>query len=531
MRRLIFRARFQLPGIGTNQELPCSYLAFMVAFAYKTLYSLTMDRHYLALDLGAESGRAILAALAGHTVELTELHRFPNTPVHLPTGWYWDTLRLFHEICEGICIAQKACDDLDGIAVDTWGVDFGLLDSHGELLHNPRHYRDRRTEGVPAEVFKTVPRAEVFRQTGVQMMDINSLYHLYAIERDSPDTLQAASKLLFMPDLFNYFLTGVCASERTIASTSQFYDPVKKRFATDMLRKLGITGGFFSELVDPGTELGPILPTIGGSCGFNRETVIYTSGSHDTASAVAAVPAAENESWCYISSGTWSLMGLELEEPVINNAALEANCTNEVGVGGRIRLLKNIPGLWVLQECRRSWTQEGQELSYAELVELAAAAKPTATILDLDQFTGPGDHPRRICEFCRKTGQETPPDPGSITRVILQSLAARYKQVLEALEKLTNRSIDVIHIVGGGSQIRLLNQFAADFTGRRVIAGPAEATAAGNALTQAIGTGDVNSLEHLRAIVRRSFQLEEFKPSKPSRPPNRRFEPAVCPSA
>lgn len=472
-----------------------------------------MDRHYLALDLGAESGRAMLAKLSGHTVEMSELHRFPNTPVHLPTGWYWDTLRLFHEISESLRIACKACKDLDGVAVDTWGVDFALLDSHGELLLNPRHYRDCRTEGVPAEVFKTIPRSEIFRQTGIQMMDINSLYHLYAVNRDSPETLQAAAKLLFMPDLFNYFLTGVCAAERTVASTSQFYDPVKKRFATDMLRKLGITGGFFPELIEPATELGPVLPQIASRCGFNHNTLVYTTASHDTAAAVAAIPAAENESWCYISSGTWSLMGLELEQPVINHASLEANCTNEVGVAGRIRLLKNIPGLWVLQECRRTWANSGQELSYAELAELAAAAKPTTTILDLDQFTVPGDHPRRICEFCRKTDQETPQDPGSMTRVIFQSLAARYKQVLETLETLTNRTIDVIHIVGGGSKIRLLNQFAADFTGRRIIAGPAEATAAGNALTQALGTGDVHSLEHLRAIVRRSFELEEFCPS------------------
>lgn len=472
-----------------------------------------MDRHYLALDLGAESGRAILAKLAGHTVELTELHRFLNTPVHLPTGWYWDTLRLFHEMCAGIRKACKGCNGLDGIAVDTWGVDFGLLDPRGELIHNPHHYRDRRTEGIAAEVFKLVPRAEVFRQTGVQMMDINSLYHLYALNRDSPDTLQAAAKLLFMPDLFNYFFTGVCAAERTIASTSQFYDPVKKHFATDMLRKLGISGGFFPELVDPATELGPILPGIADRCGFDHETLIYTTGSHDTASAVAGVPAAENESWCYISSGTWSLMGVEREDPLINNAALEANFTNEVGVAGRIRLLKNIPGLWVLQECRRTWAETGQDLSYAELLDMASAAKPTSTILDLEQFVTPGDHPRRICEFCRRTDQEQPQDPGAMTRVILQSLAARYNQVLEILETLTNTSIEVIHIVGGGSKMRLLNQLAADFTGRRVVAGPSEATCAGNALTQAIGTGDVQNLEHLRAIVRRSFELEEFTPT------------------
>jgi rhamnulokinase len=473
-----------------------------------------MNRHYLALDLGAESGRAILAKLADHRIELTELHRFANTPVQLPTGLYWDTLRLFHEICEGIRAAGKATEDLDGIAMDTWGVDFGLLGADGELLQNPRHYRDARTGGAPAAVFATVPRAEVFRQSGVQFMDINSLYQLYAIKRDSPDVLDAASKLLFMPDLFNYFLTGVFASERTIASTSQFYNPVIKAFATDMLRKLGIGAGFLAGLVDPGTELGPVLPYISDHCGLKHDAVVYTTGSHDTASAVAAVPASEGGNWCYISSGTWSLMGVELDDPVIDDASLEANFTNESGVAGKIRFLKNIPGMWVLQECRRTWAKHGQDYSYGELMESAAAAKPLDTILDLDEFTSPGNHPQRICDYCRKTAQEPPEGPGAITRVILQSLAARYQQVLESLEKLTGKSIEVIHIVGGGSRNRLLNQFAANRIGRRVIAGPAEATAAGNALIQAMGTGDIEGLEEVRAVVRQSFELEEFRPEK-----------------
>lgn len=466
-----------------------------------------MNRQFLALDLGAESGRAMLAQLAGGRLELNELHRFANTPVQLPNGLYWDTLRLFHEICEGIRIASKTAGELNGIAVDTWGVDFALLGERGELLDNPRHYRDPRTAGVPSQVFETVPRSEIFRQTGIQFMEINSLYQLRAMRRDSPKLLHAASKLLFMPDLFNYFLTGVCTSERTIASTSQFYDPVGRCFATDMLRKLGMGAGFLCELVDAGTKLASLLPSIA-----DRDVPVYATASHDTASAVAAVPVQDRTNWCYISSGTWSLMGVELNEPVINDASLEANFTNEVGVERTIRFLKNIPGLWMVQECRRAWAREGQEFTYSELMARAAAAKPLATVIDLDEFTSPGNHPGRICEYCRRTDQEVPEDAGSMVRVVLQSLAARYRQVLESLESLTGRPIDLIHIVGGGSRNKLLNQLTANATGRRVIAGPAEATAAGNALTQALGTRDIGSLSELRDVTRRSFELEEFLP-------------------
>jgi rhamnulokinase len=472
-----------------------------------------VNRHYLALDLGAESGRAMLAHVGGHKVEISELHRFKNTPVQLPTGLYWDTLNLFHQICEGIRVAAKSVDRLDGIGVDTWGVDFGLLDAGGELIENPRHYRDTRTYGAPEEVFESVPRAEIFRHTGIQFMNINSLYQLYVLQRDSPRLLELASKLLFMPDLFNYFLTGAFVSERTIASTSQFYNPVKKCFATDMLRKIGIQASFLPELIDAGTELGPVLPYVADCCGLQQDAVVYATGSHDTASAVAAVPASPAENWCYISSGTWSLMGVESDEPIIGNESLDANLTNEAGVGGRIRFLKNIPGMWVLEECRRAWAKEGHEISYEQLMAEAATAKPTATVLDLDEFSSPGDHPRRIREYCGKTGQQAPEDPGSTCRVILQTLAARYKETVELLERLTGKQIPVIHIVGGGSRNRLLNQLAADTTGRRVIAGPAEATAIGNALTQALGAGDIASIEELRAIVRHSFEVEEFTPA------------------
>ncbi len=469
-----------------------------------------MTGRYLALDLGAESGRAMLAQLADNRVELSELHRFANTAVQLPTGLYWDTLRLFHEICEGIRVAGKVSDHIDGMAIDTWGVDFGLLGPDGALLEIPRHYRDARTHGVPEQVFKTVPRSHIFQQTGIQFMEINSLYQLYAVKRRSPWLLEAASNLLFMPDLFNYFLTGAFRSERTIASTSQFYNPVNKRFASEILQRLEIRHNLLPDLIDPGVELAPLLPHVADACDLTGHAMVYTTGSHDTASAVAAVPAVGSGNWCYISSGTWSLMGVEVDEPIINAASLESNFTNEAGVGGKIRFLKNIPGLWLLQECRRAWAREGCEYSYAELIERAAAAKMTNAVLDLDEFTSPGNHPQRIREYCRKTGQQVPHDAGSISLVVLRSLAERYRQVLDALEKLTGKQIQVIHIVGGGSRNKLLNQLAADVTGRRVIAGPAEATAVGNALTQAMGTGAIRSLEDLRDVVRISFAVEEF---------------------
>ncbi|MGI8958584.1 MAG: rhamnulokinase [Bryobacteraceae bacterium] len=472
-----------------------------------------MDRHYLALELGAESGRGMLANLADRKIELKELHRFANTPVRLPTGLYWDTLRLFHEICESIRIANSASDHLDGIGIDTWGVDFGLIGGDGSLIRNPRHYRDAQTHGVPEAVFRIVSRDQVFRQTGVQFIGFNSLYQLYAVCKASPQLLGLTSKLLFMPDLFNYFLTGSFASERTIASTSQFYDPVGKCFAIGLLERLGIKSSFLAELKNPGSKLGCVLPHISEHCGLKQEAVVYTTASHDTASAVAAVPATSNSNWCYISSGTWSLMGVETLEPLINDASLAANFTNEIGVEGTIRFLKNIPGLWLLQECRRAWAGECQEYSYAELIERAAVARPIRTLLDLDEFTTPGNHPERVRDYCRRTGQELPTDIGSMTRIILQSLAVRYKEVLSLLEKLTGRQIDVIHIVGGGSRNRLLNQLTADFTNRRVIAGPAEATAAGNALVQALGAGDIGSLGELRKIVRLSFKVEEFTPN------------------
>ncbi len=457
-------------------------------------------RRFLAVDLGAESGRVILGMIAGGRLSLEELHRFPNQPVRLPGGLYWDALRLFHEIREGLSIAGKRGVAIDGIGIDTWGVDFGLLDESGSLVESPRHYRDARTNGVPGKLFEVVPREDVFAATGLQFLDFNSLYQWYAMQLAGAPALRAAKRLLFMPDLLNYWLTGVALTERTIASTSQFYDPRAAGFAIALLQRLGLDAGLLPQIVDPGTRIGTLLPEIAASTGLG-EVAVYASASHDTASAVAAVPAEEGAvDWCYISSGTWSLMGVEVDAPVITAECLALNFTNEVGAGGKIRLLKNIAGLWLLQECRRAWGK----WSYEELASMAESARPRVARLDTDYFLEPGNMPERIAAYCRETGQAVPADAGETTRVILESLAFRYAEVLQSLERLTGRTIRVIHIVGGGSRNTLLNRLTAEITGRRVIAGPAEATAAGNVLVQAIGAGEVRDLAEARAMVRRS---------------------------
>jgi rhamnulokinase len=468
--------------------------------------------HYLAFDLGAESGRAMLGTLDGGRLEIEELHRFANTPVRVFDALYWDTLRLWHEIQRGLAIAGRERRlRLDGIGIDTWGVDFALLGADGALADNPRHYRDARTNGVMEKVFSVAPRAEVFAQTGIQFMQINSLYQFYALKLAGSPALEAARTLLFMPDLLNYWLTGVARAELTIASTSQFYDPRKKTWARDLLERLGLPTHILPEIVAPGTRLGALLGSVAEAAGLGAVPV-YATGCHDTASAVAAVPA-EGANWCYISSGTWSLMGAELDEPVIDERVLVQNLTNEIGAGGKVRFLKNIAGLWLLQECRRAWALEGAgpQYTYEELTRLAGEAGPARALIDPDAFLEPGDMPRKIAEHCRARGLAPPETPGEFTRMILESLAERYRQVLESLETLAGRRFEAIHIVGGGSRNALLNQLVADATGRTVIAGPSEATAIGNVLIQAIGAGELSGLEEARGVVRRSFGVERYR--------------------
>lgn len=469
--------------------------------------------HYLAMDLGAESGRAMLGTITEGKLTLEELHRFPNTPVRIPQGLYWDTFRLWHEIQQGMAVAGRERKlKLEGIGIDTWGVDFGLFGADGALVDNPRHYRDARNNGMIEKLVAVAPKDEVFAQTGIQFMQLNSLCQLYAIKLAGSPALSAADTLLFMPDIFNYWLTGVARAELTIASTSQFYNPVKKRWATELLGKLGLPVSILPEIVPPGTRLGSIRNEVAEATGLDAATPVFATAGHDTASAVAAVPAT-GEDWCYISSGTWSLMGVEIDEPVINEKSLAENLTNEIGAAGRIRLLKNIAGLWLIQECRKAWALEGQQYSYAELATLAAAARPFAALIQPDAFLEPGRMPERIASYCRATGQQPPSPPGEMTRSILESLALRYRQVLESIESLLGKTIRVLHIVGGGSRNRVLNQFVADATGCRVVAGPAEATAAGNVLVQAIGSGLLPGLAEAREVVRASFPLEVVEPS------------------
>ena len=468
---------------------------------------------FLAIDLGAESGRAMLGTLDGGMLALEELHRFPNTPVQLPTGLYWDTLRLFQEIRHALAICGRERKiELDGIGIDTWGVDFALLGADGALVDNPRHYRDPRNSQITLErTFALAPREEIFAETGIQFMPINTLYQLHAMKLAQSPALGMAKTLLFTPDLFNYWLTGIMRAEVSIASTSQFYNPAKKDWAKGLLRRLGIAEPMLPEIVPSGTRLGTLLPEVAEASGLAADTPVFATASHDTASAVAAVPA-DGADWGYISSGTWSLMGVELETPVINDRSLALNFTNEVGASGTIRLLKNIAGLWLLQECRRAWAIAGCEYSYAELAGLAAGAPSCGMTIDPDSFTQPGHMPERIAEHCRAQGRNPPEQPGSMVRLILESLAASYRKVLENLEALIGRRITRIHIVGGGSRNELLNLLTANATGRTVIAGPAEATAAGNILVQAMGAGIISGVSDAREIVKRSFPIQVYEP-------------------
>lgn len=473
---------------------------------------------FLAFDLGAESGRALVGLLDDSTLTLEEAHRFPNEAVWVGESLHWDTLRQFHEMKLGLrAVVQSHGSDLAGIGVDTWGVDFGLLDRNGELLGNPYHYRDERTEGMLEEAFKRVPRREIYERTGIQFMRLNTLYQLLAMALKKSPQFDVAERLLMTPDLLNYWFTGEKISEYTIATTSQCYDPREGDWAWSILEKLGIPTRMFSGVVPPGTVMGPLRDSVANEVGIGKVSVIAPA-THDTGSAVAAVPAS-NKDCAYISCGTWALIGTELDEPLINDSALEQNFTNEGGVYGSIRFLKNIGGLWLAQECRRQWAKEGESLSYAELTEMAAAEEPFAHIVDSDSsvFLAPGDMPSRIVQFCKESGQDAPQSKGAIIRCALDSVALKYRYVLECLEGLVGRRLDPVHIVGGGTQNRLLCRLTADATRRTVIAGPIEATAIGNILVQAIAAGAIGSLAEGREIVRRSFPMALYEPQDEGR--------------
>ncbi len=471
-----------------------------------------MSARLLAFDLGAESGRGILGRFDGERLELTELRRFPNGPVRLFKSLYWDPLRLFSELLETLrCYAGQHGGQLDAIGIDAWGVDFALLGPGDILLENPRSYRDPRTEGMLERAFEIVPREEIFQRTGIQFMRLNTLYQLLAMREAGSPLLDLAQHLLLMPDLFNFFLTGDKRSEFTNATTTQLYDPRLGTWSWELVERLGLPARILPDIADPGTVVGALLPDIAAEVGLEAVPVIAPA-THDTGSAVAAVPA-ETDDFVYISSGSWSLMGVELALPLVSDQALAYNFTNEGGVGS-YRFLKNIMGLWLVQECRRAWRQQGRDFSYAQLTGLAEEAAPFSALVDPDDetFLAPGDMAARIRAYCRRTEQAMPNSEGVVVRVALESLALKYRWVLERLEEMLGRRLSVIHIVGGGIQNELLCQFTADATARPVIAGPAEATATGNVMVQAMGLGEVDSVAEIRSVVRHSFEPKQYRP-------------------
>ncbi len=474
-------------------------------------------KNILAFDLGAESGRALVGKFDGERLALEVVHRFSNGAVQTLDTFHWDVLRLFNEMTAGLRKAHSQLGGLASMGVDTWGVDFAFLGRDGALLGNPRHYRDPYTETIMDEAFAKVPRAEIFRQTGIQFMRFNSLFQILALMRDHSPLLDVAENLLFIPDLFNYWFTGIKVNEYTDASTSQMIQPATRSWARELLRWFAIPDKMLGTIIQPGTVLGPLRPSVATQAGVPPLPVIAPA-THDTAAAVAAVPA-EGDSWAYISSGTWSLMGVEAREPQTGDKALAFNFTNEGGVGGTIRLLKNIAGLWLVQECRRIWERDGKSYTYEELMNLAAAAPALGSIVNPDHpsFMLPASMPAALGDFCRQTKQPVPTEPGPIIRCALESLALRYRWVLERLEDLTGKHIATIHIVGGGCQNTLLCQLAADCCNRRVVAGPVEATALGNVLVQMIGLGLIKSLAEGRSIVRRSFDVKTYEPHEPER--------------
>ncbi len=470
-------------------------------------------KHFLAFDLGASSGRAILGKVNSGKIELTEVHRFENGGTEVNGSLYWNILGLFAEMKKGLKKALDLGVSISGIAVDTWGVDFALLDNQGNFAGFPYHYRDQRTNDILPHAFSLVPRSRIYERTGIQIMSINSLFQLAAMQRDGSPLLGVADKLLMMPNALTYLFCGDVSAEYTVATTSQLYDPVGKDWAWDIIDQMQLPRRVFPPITPPCSVVGELRPAVCQELKCDPIPVILV-GSHDTASAVAAVPAIDDRSWAYLSSGTWSLLGVELDQPLISAEAREANYTNEGGIGGKIRFLKNIMGLWLVQESRSEWARQGMDYSFAQLAEMAATAPAFASVIDPnhESFAAPGDMPGRIAQFCRETGQHVPETPAAIMRCALESLALRYRQTVSEIEQLTGRKIEILHLVGGGSKNELLNQFTANALKRPVITGPVEATAIGNIISQAIALGEIKDLAEARALIRKAFEMHEYQP-------------------
>lgn len=468
-------------------------------------------KNYLAFDLGASSGRAVLGRFTGTSIELEITHRFENRSIPVGNALYWDILGLYGQVLEGLRKTATSTD-LTTVGIDTWGIDFGLLDTNDELLGTPRCYRDPRVDGMMAEVLDIVTRDHVFEQTGIQFLELNTLYQLYAMRKEGSPLLEAARTFLTVPDLLNFFLTGEKASEMSIASTTQFYNPRDRRWATELLEALSIPTDPLPEIVPPGTFLGSLRSEVQEACGTDSVGVI-SPACHDTGSAVAATPLASPDA-AYISCGTWALMGAEIPNPVITPDALSYNLTNEVGADETIRFLKNITGLWLVQECKRTWDLARKEYDYGRLTDLARSSDPRVSFIDPDHpdFVPPGDMPLRVQNFCRQTGQTVPNTEGAVIRCCLESLALKCRHVLGQLEAALHRPLTKIHVVGGGVQNALLCQLISSATEREVVAGPVEATALGNLLIQAMGDGELADLAQAREVVRNSTDVVTYTP-------------------
>jgi len=471
------------------------------------------SKTYLAVDLGAGSGRVMAGHFDGRKLRIEEINRFANDGVVLPSGSHWNVLQLFIDIKRGLAEARKRHGTaLVSVAVDTWGVDYGLVDTSGRLLGLPWMYRDSRTDGVMDEVAKIMPREEIYRRTGIQFMFFNTLFQLFAEARRNPAAMGAADQLLFMPDLLTYWLSGRRIVERTIASTAQLLTAGSAHWDLDLAEAMGISTGMLAPTTEPGINLGPLLKDLQQETGCN-DLQVTTCGSHDTASAVAGIPAGTSQP-LFLSSGTWSLIGRELHAPIVTDESYRAGFSNEQGLSGTTRFLKNIAGMWLLQECKRAWDAHGQSVSFGDLVTEARNAQTTMLLdPDAEDFAKPCDMPAAIQSYAARTGQTPPSSRGEITKIIFESLALKYRTLMTKLRGWMPDLPDTLHIVGGGSQNALLNKMAADATGLRVVAGPVEATAAGNILAQLLASREISSLKEGREILRTSFEPEVFEPT------------------
>jgi rhamnulokinase len=468
---------------------------------------------FLAIDLGASSGRAIAGYLQKGELHTREIYRFPNEPVNLRGNLYWNVLAIYEEVKNSLKKYGTEFDrELSSIGIDSWGVDFGLLDDNGDLISTPVHYRDDRTEGVLKKAFRVMARKEIFSRTGNQFLPFNTLFQLLVVKSNKGYQLDNADTLLMMGDLFSYFLTDRKKTEFSLATTTQLFNPLEKKWSKEIFENYDLPVDIMPEVCQTGTKIGNLSENIREEVNVDKVPVIATT-THDTASAVSAVPA-RSEGWVFISSGTWSLLGVEVEEPVLEEEVMEANFTNEGCYSGKFTLHKNLTGLWILQECKRKWDEKGDTLSYGRLTELAREARGFNSFINTERdiFAQPGDMPAKISKYCRMTDQKPPENKAEMIRSILEGLAFNYRLSINQLKSITERQFDRVHIVGGGAKNELLSQFCANATGLTVISGPKEATAMGNILNQAVSMSRVESIEDSRALVRNSSEIKTYNP-------------------